>query len=649
MIRLRPLVALASLGLVPSFAAQAVPRPQPTFVRGVGLDRAGATKGSLYLRDGSIVAVLDADAPPPAGTRVVEGTGLICLPAFLDAYARQGVTTTPPVKDQDLPPDEQADVGIDMRVANRKGIQPAFLAARALALTKEQSEAWRKSGFGAVLVAPGGELLSGSSVLAVTREAAMRDIVLREDVFAHAAFNASGGGYPSTLMGYFAQLRQFFLDSQRQLELARRNAEGRPGPRPPFDAELAAGARLVRGEQRLLCEAEGMEDFARWFRLAREFGLELGFVGGREAWRAEESLKAASSPLVVTLDWGKEVDDPRPKEEKKASEAGSEESADAAPAEASTAEPAPVEPVWEYTEPYAVRLEKRRLWEEKRDGAVRLHAAGVPFAFGSASRKPGELLASVRTLVKSGLPAEAALQALTQGAAELLGVERRLGTVAAGKDATFALWRADPLTDEKATVAWMFVDGFASEFKEEKKKEKAEGKPDEGLDATGGWKLTFEVQGEGVKEAQLTLEMDEKGAVTGSIAVENPMGGGSIEADVNGVLDGAELELSFTLAFGEFKLDTTLTATLSGDTLDGKTEFSMPGGDEPMSQSFTGKREPELLPQRVVAGRKDSPEVVDHASGASAPGANNILPEAAGSAEPIRDASATSGCGQSPR
>ena len=70
------------------------------------------------------------------------------------------------------------------------------------------------------------------------------------------------------------------------------------------------------------------------------------------------------------------------------------------------------------------------------------------------------------------------------------------------------------------------------------------------------------------------------------------MGGGRIEADVSGTLDGDELELTFTLAFGEFKIDTSLTATLAGDTLEGETEFSMPGADEPMSQSFTGKREP---------------------------------------------------------
>lgn len=599
MIRLRSLVSLAALlsGLAGPLSAQNRPlAPQPYFVRGVALDRAGSAKGSLYLKDGAIVAVLDADAPAPAGTRVIEGDGLICLPAFLDAWSRQGLSVTPPVKDQDVPPNEQADVPIDMRLANRKGIQPAFRAVRALALTKELTEGWQKSGFGAALLAPGGELLSGTSALVTLREAAMRELVLREDVFAHAAFTASGPGYPSTLMGYFAQLRQFFLDSQRQLELARRHADGRPGPRPPFDAELAAGAELVRGERRLLCEAEGMEDFGRWVRLGREFGLELGFVGGREAWRAGVELDGTGRALVLTLDWGKEVEDPRPKEEKKAAAEAAGAEAEAAAAEAPAAPEAaqPEEPVWKYLEPDEVRLERRRLWEEKRDNALRLHERGVPFAFGTGARKPSELLDGVRTLVKQGLPAEVALHALTQGAAELLGVERRLGSIAAGKDATFVLWRADPLLDEKASVAWTFVDGHAREFPEEKKKEKKEGaKPGEGLEVSGTWALTFEVQGEGVKEATLTLKLGEAGAVDGTISLENPMGGARLEAPVEGTLDGDELELEFTLEFGEFRLETALEATLEGDTLEGETEFTMPGMEESMSQAFTGRRQPE--------------------------------------------------------
>jgi len=603
----RRLLPLALAALTPALTAQMAPRPQPYCVRGVFLDRSGTTKGTLVLRDGSIEAVLDEAAPAPPGTRVIDGAGLYCLPAFLDAYSRLGVTVPKPVKDQDLPPNEQADVGVDMRLANRNGIQPAFRAVEALAITKDQGEAWRKSGFGAVLVAPGGELLSGTSALATTREAAMRDVVLRRGVFAHAAFAASGPGYPSTLMGYFAQLRQFLLDSRRQVELARRYEQGRPGPRPPFDAELEQGAALVSGDQRLLCEAQGAGDIERWLRLADEFGLRIGISGGLEAWRVRDVLAAREVPVVLTLDWGKEVKDPTPEEkpaEAKAAEAKDEpgaekpgEKAESAPVTKAEAEvegetaAEKEEQRLDYVEPLAVREERRRKWEEGRDCALRLEEAGVRFAFGTASAKPGELLEHVRTLVKEGLSADAAVAALTEHAAELLGVGERLGRVAAGYDATFALWRADPLTDEKASAAWVFVDGFPTEFKEEKKKEKG-GAPAKGVDPTGAWELTFDDDAQGPRGAKLVLEMDEQGGVDGTLTVDNPMDGSKISAEVDGQVSEAELEFEVTLAFGDFEIGSTFTGTLDGERIQGEASFRMPGGEEPMTRKFHGQREP---------------------------------------------------------
>jgi len=608
--RLRRPVLACGLGLgilAAPLGSQAAPRPQPYCIRGVSLDRAGERKATLVLRDGAVAAVLDEAAPAPPGTRSIEGAGLLCLPVFLDAYSRQGCTVPQPVKDQDLPPNELADAAIDMRLANRKGIQPAFRAVQALAIPKDQSEAWRKSGFGALLVAPGGELLAGSSALATAREAAMRDVVVRDEVFAHAAFAASGPGYPSTLMGYFAQLRQFLLDSARQNELQERYEQGRPGTRPPFDAQLAAGAAIVAGDVPLLCEANESDDVERWLRLFDEFGVRPSIVGGLEAWRVKNVLAERGVTVVLTLDWGKEVKDPRPKEGKKEEEVVKEEKGEKEPGEeaaaaqpdeaAKTPEPTieskEAERVWEYEEPYAVRLERRSRWEEGRDCALRLHEAGVRFVFGTANAKPKELLEHVRTLVESGLPAEAALTALTRDAAEFLGVGRRLGRIEPGFDATLTLWRADPLSVKDASAAWVFVDGFPSEFKEEKKKEKKSGEgPGEGVDPTGTWQLEFVVEGEGIKGAELTLEMEKDGELKGTIEVESPMGGAKIKTDVEGQVSGDKLELECTLAFGEFKIETTLTATIDGDSLDGDGSFHGPWSDEPTTQSFSGKRAP---------------------------------------------------------
>ena len=151
MIRSRALrIVLCVAVLAAPLGAQAPPRPQPTFVRNVTLERSGAdpARASLLLADGRIEAILDADAPQPPGTRLVEGEGLLCLPGFLDAFARTGVETPEPVVDQDVPVDVGSDVRIDMRLANRKGIEPAFRAVAALAIEAKASEAWRESGFG---------------------------------------------------------------------------------------------------------------------------------------------------------------------------------------------------------------------------------------------------------------------------------------------------------------------------------------------------------------------------------------------------------------------------------------------------------------------------------------------------------------------
>jgi len=588
--------ALLLAALAPVLESQAPPRPQPYCIQGVALDRDGQTRGTLLLADGSIRAVLDPAAPVPPGMRVIDGSELICLPAFLDAYSRQGVSVPTPVQDQDLPPDELADVGIDMRLANRKGIQPAFQTNRALAVSTEQSEAWRKSGFGAVLIAPGGELLAGTSALASTRAAAMRDLVLREAVYAHGAFSASGPGYPSTLMGYFAQLRQFLMDCRHQVELERRYEQRRPGPRPPFDADLDAGAALLSGGRTLLCEAQAAADILRWFRLADEFGLSVAIAGGLEAWRVTDELSNRSVPVVLTLDWGKEVEDPRPKNEEqgtppKASEP--EVAADAEP-QAAAGENEAVEagtPRLDYEEPDAVRLERRLEWERGRDCALRLQEAGIRMAFGTAEAKPSDLLKNVRALVKAGLSPEAALAALTTEAAQLLGIADRLGKVEAGFDATFTLWRKDPLTDEKATPAWIFVDGYPTEFPEEKKKEGG-APPAEGLDPTGTWELEFAESEQGMRKAELVLEMEEGGGLSGQLSLDNPMSGERVHAQVEGQLSGDQLELEASLEFGEFKVQAKLEATVTKEELEGDGSFRGPWSEEPTSQSFRGKRVP---------------------------------------------------------
>ena len=456
-----------SASAAPAAAQRAFDPPTPTLLRGVQLELDGDPV-SVLLDGGRIQGVLGADAVLPPGAREVDGSGLLCLPAFHDAFTQEGLATPEPEAQADDPLDVRGDVRIDMRLANRKGIQPAFRGADASDLSDKALERYRKSGFGVALQAPTGELLGGKSVLVALREGALRDRIVRSEVHSHADFDASGRGYPSTLMGYFSQLRQFFSDAERHSQLQQRFDAGRPGPRPPFDPELDAGVELLKGRV-LWCEAESRRDLRRWYRLGDEFRLELGFVGGREAGDLAELLAERGTSVVLTLNWGEEPEDPREEDEEEVE--GSEEPDEAQESEA-TAEAEEGEgdaeedeeedlSAWVYTEPEGVRLARRERWERRRDAAQALQAAGVPFAFGTAGEKPGEVLGKVRDLVEAGLPREVALLALTRVPARFAGLDGRLGQVAEGFDATVVLWDGDPLTDDKAEVRYLFVDGYA--------------------------------------------------------------------------------------------------------------------------------------------------------------------------------------------
>jgi imidazolonepropionase-like amidohydrolase len=607
-------LTLAWLAISPA-TAQVKPRAQLHVVRDVRLsDGEDAVRRSIVLRDGRIESITGADAPIPPGARVIEADGALALPAFIDAYTHTGTETPTPEATQDKPVSTSSDVRVDMRQANRKGIEPAFRAIEALAFKEGKLEGYRGKGFGALLSAPHGQILSGTSVLVSSLDAAVRDVVIDSDVFAHAGLRASGGGYPSTMMGSIAQMRQFFLDAHHQRDLAQRREEGRPGPRAPFDEDLAAGMPLLLREQRVLCEADGARDIERWLKLSRELGLEIAISGGREAWKHADRLASRGVPVLLTLDWGDEVKDPHAKDKKKKKKGKPNVQAEeaAAPAE-DEAQEEPTEPTeteppekkgdededegkadedeerWTYIEPMAVREERRREWEETRDCAMRLSEAGVAFAFGSGSKSPADLLKSVRALVEAGLPAEVAIAGLTSGAADLLGVGRSLGRIAPGFDASIALWTENP-TDKDAQLAWLFVDGFPYEFEVEPKDEKGAGDgPDEGIDATGTWTLSVESEGES-RPMTASLEMSEEGVVTGTLTSTNPMDDSEVEADCTGSVSGNQLSLEASLSFGEFDMDVELTGEIDGDGFTGELLFKSPRGDS--SRTAKGTRIP---------------------------------------------------------
>ena len=481
-----------------------------------------------------------------------------------------------------------------MREALRKGVRPNFRTADGMGLSEADAEKMRESGFGALLAAPGDELIAGQSAVLLARTAAARDQVLVPVVWQHAAFDATGGGYPSTLMGYMAALRQLFLDANRHALQRQRVADGIRGPRPPHDPDLEALMPVLAGKQILACEAQTDRDIRRWLRLAQEFDLRLAITGGRDAWQTADRLQAAKAPVILTLDWGDEAQDPKDQKGDEDEQDAGKESAESDDKddggnnedEEDGAEPSDSGLDFDYSEPEGVLMEKRRRWEERRDCAMRLAEAGIPFAFGSAGESPKELLGRVRTLVEEGLDEDVALAALTSQAAEIFGLQGELGSLEAGGNATLCLWTGDPL-DTKSQVRWAFVDGFRYEYEVKASKE-GDG-PAEGVDLSGSWTLTY-LDEDGEAPVYLTLEMDDEGAVSGEAKATNPQDQSEMSSEVEGLVDGEAFEFSLSFVVGDLEVDVIIEGEWNDGSLKGNQTLRFSGQE--VKSKFVAEKDP---------------------------------------------------------
>ncbi|MBL8858132.1 MAG: amidohydrolase family protein [Planctomycetes bacterium] len=96
------------------------------------------------------------------------------------------------------------------------------------------------------------------------------------------------------------------------------------------------------------------------------------------------------------------------------------------------------------------------------DSASALAKAGARFAIApTASAPASDLRFAAGLMSRGGLDRDAALRAITLTPAEILGVADRVGSIAVGKDADFAVFNAHPI-DSSAGIIATWVDGQAA-------------------------------------------------------------------------------------------------------------------------------------------------------------------------------------------
>lgn len=463
---------------------------------------------TVILRDGAIVAVGPAEEVEiPAEAERIDAQGMFVYPGFIDAYTNDGIDSKAPRSRTGsgrtidyssfalaaTPPD------------NRSGLTPEFKVGGALSLDEKKTEARRAVGFTAMLAAPSGGIAVGQSALASLSGLPRREVILASPVALHVALSSPGSrGYPSTLMGCVAHLRQAMLDAthyENQWNHFRQHGGGRP----PMDPTLEALRVVQQREQRVFWRADTQDEIHRALDLADEFGVSIVIVGGSEAWKVADRLAAADVPVVLHIDFpeepkaggsSKSVDpllaeysldqlkeglkrDDLPENILQRIQARIEQLTNPKESEPEEKEDDEKKTSDKYQLPESPRVltEKKRLWDERVNAAKVLNEHGVTVCLSTHSiSKPDKFIGNVREMIEQGLPEEAALAALTTNAATVLNVDKNLGRVAPGYLAHVTVFDK-PFNDKKAKLRYSFVDSLKFELNKPKPTDEDEDKP----------------------------------------------------------------------------------------------------------------------------------------------------------------------------
>ena len=322
-------------------------------------------------------------------------------------------------------PDARNTAPASMFHGNRKGIRVDVVAAKCLAV-KDELAANYAQGITTALISSGTGSIRG--IAAVVDYTPSGTVVL-PSAGAELSFRGGGGGagYPGTLFGVVANLRQWLADAQ--FYVAQND--------PKKDTGFENLRPLVTGQEPAFFAVDSAREIVRAARIADEFKFQMIVVGGREAYRDIDLLESKSIPVVVDIDPGLE---PSLKMETSVTAV-----------------------------PQAVLDERHATWIEHTLNAQKLDAAGIRYAFSAGNTGLHDYLKNVRKLVAAGLPPPAALRAMTFGAAQLLGVGDKLGTIEVGKLANLVVMSGD-FADEKSEVQSVVVEGVVTDVKQGAKK-----------------------------------------------------------------------------------------------------------------------------------------------------------------------------------
>ena len=364
--------------------------------------------GTVVIEDGKIAAVGAKVATPP-GAQVINAAGEYVLPGLVDPHSHLGVYALPEIKPNSDGNEMTGDIEAQVRSEDSINTDDPEIA-RAVS-----------GGVTVVQVLPGsGNNIGGWATIVKLNGGQTLDEIKFQGAPASMKWAwgenpkrvyGSKDKAPSTLMGEAAIVRQRLYDAQNYAAKWKVWEDGgKKGAPPERDLQLEALAEVLAGKVRLNIHSYQVNHFEALFRIADEFHFHIAALHhALDAYMIAPEIARRHIAVVTFADsWGFKVEG------------------------------------WD-----AIPQNAYILWKE--GVLVSLHTDNPVI-------EERDYIEQASIINHYGMPDEAALQAVTINPARILGIDNRVGSIDAGKDADLTIWTGNPL-ELTSKADQVFIDG----------------------------------------------------------------------------------------------------------------------------------------------------------------------------------------------
>ncbi len=362
------------------------------------------TRGTLepgtVLIDGGKIAEVGTDVEVPGGAEVIDAAGKWVTPGFIDAHSHIGLFGEPSTGAT-----ADGNEATDPVTAQLRGIDslnpqdPAFADVLAAGVTAAYTQ-------------PGSaNVIGGTGIAIKLRGRTIEDMIIPGTEGMKMALGENpkrvyGEGHkkmPATRMGNAAVLREALVAAQNYLDGIKKankksDQSGEEPDLPERNLKWEALGRVVRGEMRAHIHCHRADDIMTAIRIAEEFDLDYSLEHVTEGYKIKEVLASREAPCIVG--------------------------------------------------PLLMARGKMEIKDVTLKNPGILAREGIKVCIQMDASSSTQWLPVVTGLaVREGMPEDEGFKAITINPAEVLGIDDRVGSLEAGKDADVAIFDDNPLSN----------------------------------------------------------------------------------------------------------------------------------------------------------------------------------------------------------